>query len=74
LAPLTLITILAITLLFAALALWRLPVATCAECPHCQLQKLAKERESEELIGRYYGIPQCGVCGRYHAREEPHRR
>ena len=73
-APLTLITILAFTLLVTGLMLWRLPVATCSQCPHCQVQQLAKERENEELVGRYYGIPQCGVCGRYHTREEPHRR
>lgn len=73
-APLTLIAILAVTLLVTGLALWRMPIATCPECMHCQLRKLAKEREDEELIGRYYGIPQCGVCSRYHSREEPHRR
>lgn len=73
-APLTLITILAFTLLITGLLLWRLPVATCPECAHCKVRQQVEERENEELAGRYYGIPRCGVCGRYHGREEPHRR
>lgn len=73
-APLAMITILAFTLLIAGLFLWRLPVATCAKCLHCQMEQLSKERENEDRIGRYYGFPRCGNCGGYHAREEPHRR
>ena len=73
-APLTMITILAFTLLVTGLLLARLPVATCAQCTHCQLEALAKERENEDRIGRYYGLPRCSACGGYHAREESHRR
>jgi hypothetical protein len=74
LAPITVITILAFTLLVTALLLARLPVATCAQCTHCQLEALARERENEDRVGRYYGMPRCAACGGYHAREEPHRR
>ena len=73
-APVAMITILAFTLLLTALLLWRLPVATCAQCAHCHAERLAKERENEDRIGRYYGFQRCGACGGYHAREEPHRR
>lgn len=70
----TVISILGFTLLVAGLMAWRLPVATCAQCPHCQVEQLAKERENEDRVGRYYGFPHCGACGGYHTREQPHRR
>lgn len=73
-APVAMITILAFTLLITGLFLWRLPVATCAQCSHCQAERVAKERENEDRIARYYGFQRCGACGGYHAREEPHRR
>lgn len=73
-AAVTLITILGYVLLLAGFLLWRLPVATCRECPHCQLERVAKEREREDRVGRYYGFPRCPSCGGYHEREEPHRR
>lgn len=68
------ITILAFTLLITGLLLSRLPVASCAQCEHCRLEQLAKEREHLDRIGRYYGLPQCNACRGYHAREAPHRR
>ena len=68
------ITILALTLLVTAFVLWRLPVGTCAECLHCRMARLAKEREVEERAASFYGIPLCGACGRYHPPEEAHRR
>jgi hypothetical protein len=69
----TLISLLAATLLATGWALWLLPVGTCKECPHCQLAKLAKERETEAQVSRVYGIPMCKACGRYHAPGEHHR-
>jgi hypothetical protein len=69
----TLISLLAATLLATGWALWLLPVGTCKECPHCQLEQLAKERETEAQVSRVYGIPMCKACGRYHAPGEHHR-
>ena len=71
--PETLITILAATLLATGWALWLMPVGTCGQCPHCRVEKLAKDREAEAQISRVYGIPLCEACGRHHARGEKHR-
>lgn len=68
------ITILALTLLVTAFVLWRLPVATCAECVHCRMAQLARQREVEERDATFFGTPLCRSCGRYHAPEEAHRR
>ena len=73
-APETVIALLAATLLATAWAMWLLPVGRCPQCAHCQLEKLAKERETEAQVSRVYGIPMCPTCGRYHARGEDHRR
>jgi len=70
----TVILLLALTLLATGFVLWRLPVATCPQCSHCLMEKLAQEREEDALAGRFYGIPLCPGCGRHHTREEPHRR
>jgi hypothetical protein len=67
------ISLLAATLLATGWVLWLLPVGTCNECTHCQLAKLAKERETEAQVSRVYGIPMCKSCGRYHAPGEHHR-
>ena len=69
----TVISVLGATLLAAGWALWQLPVGTCAQCTHCQLEKLAKDRESEAQASRVYGIPLCQACGRHHQRGEDHR-
>ncbi|MES1239672.1 MAG: hypothetical protein ABUL57_02290 [Chloroflexota bacterium] len=69
-----LIGLLSITLLLIAVALCFLPVGTCAQCDHCQLEKLAKERELEARAGKYYGIPVCATCGRRHRSDEDHPR
>jgi hypothetical protein len=71
--PETFISILALTLLAAAWLLWLLPVGTCAQCPHCRVEKLAREREQEATVGQVYSVPLCPVCGRHHRREEDHR-
>jgi hypothetical protein len=72
-APESIIAMLAATLLATGWALWLLPVGTCAECPHCRAQKLARERADEAVAGRFYGIPLCPSCGRHHPRGEKHR-
>ncbi len=69
----TMISILAATLLAAGWGLWALPVGTCAECPHCRVEKLAKQRDNEAQVSRIYGIPLCPACGRHHQRGEDHR-
>jgi hypothetical protein len=65
---------LAATLLATGWALWLLPVGTCAQCSHCQMEKLAQDRATEAQASRIYGIPLCQACGRHHQREEEHRR
>jgi hypothetical protein len=72
-APETLISLLAATLLATAWALWLLPVGTCAQCAHCRLEKLARERDSDAQLSRVYGVPFCAACGKHHRREDDHR-
>jgi predicted metal-binding protein len=72
--PEAVISLLAVSLLATGWALWLLPVGSCNQCPHCQLEKLAKERETEARVSRAYGIQVCQSCGGYHARGEAHRR
>jgi hypothetical protein len=72
-APETMVSILAVTLLATGWILWLLPVGRCTECVHCQVQKLAVERKREAQASRLYGIPLCPACGRHHGREEEHR-
>lgn len=69
----TVILILGTTLVAVAALLAKLPVGTCRECAHCQAERVAKEREAEAQVSRFYGIPICRSCGRYHAPEEGHR-
>ena len=71
--PDTVISLLAATLLATGWALWLLPVGRCSQCSHCQLERLAKERETEARASRVYGIPLCPSCGRHHAPGERHR-
>jgi hypothetical protein len=72
--PETVISLLAISLLATGWAIWLMPVGSCKQCPHCQLETLARERETEAQVSRVYGIPMCRSCGRYHARGDEHRR
>ena len=67
------VSILASTLLATGWVLWLLPVGRCAQCAHCQLEKVATERAREAQAGRLYSIPLCPACGRHHGREEEHR-
>jgi len=69
----TVVLILGATLLGVSALLARLPVGTCRECAHCQAERIAHEREAEAQVSRFYGIPICRACGRYHAPEEGHR-
>jgi len=69
----TVILVLGTALLATGVLLARLPVGTCTECAHCQADRVARERESEAQVSRFYGIPICRACGRYHAPEEGHR-
>ena len=69
----TIVPILGATLVAVGALLARLPVGTCSQCAHCQAERLAKERDEEARVGRFYGIPICRACGRYHTREEDHR-
>jgi hypothetical protein len=71
-APDTMISILAVTLIGAAALLARLPVGTCRECPHCRLEQLAKDRE-QRLLAERLGDPFCAGCGRHHQPDEDHQ-
>jgi hypothetical protein len=72
-APESMISILAITLLGTGALLSRLPVGTCRECPHCRLAKLSEERQHASQVGQPYGTPPfCAVCGRHHRADEDH--
>ena len=67
-----LVGLLSIALFLVAVGLCFLPVGTCAQCGHCRLEKLARERELEARAGRFYGIPVCASCGRRHDPDEDH--
>jgi hypothetical protein len=71
--PEAMIVLLATTLLATGWALWVLPVGSCAECAHCRVERLAKERAAEAQASRVYGIPLCQACGRHHPRGDSHR-
>jgi len=68
----TVISVLGLTLLGTAGLMWLLPVGTCAQCPHCRLEKLARQREREHESGPSYGGGFCAVCGRRHRADEDH--
>ncbi|MEO7664034.1 MAG: hypothetical protein ABIV26_02840 [Candidatus Limnocylindrales bacterium] len=68
------IGLLSICLIAVAVILCFMPVGTCAECDHCKVAKLAKERELEARTGKFYGIPVCASCGRRHDPAEHRRR
>jgi hypothetical protein len=70
--PESVISILAITLLGTGALISRLPIGTCRECPHCRLEKLARERASAPEISQAYSAPFCAVCGRRHRLDEDH--
>ena len=71
-APESVISILAVTLIGAAGLLVRLPVGTCSECAHCRLERLAKDRE-QGLLSKRLGDPLCNGCGRHHRPDEDHQ-
>ena len=70
----TMVSILAATLLATGWVLWILPVGTCTQCGHCQLEKVSRAREHEAQASRIYGIPLCQACGRHHQRGDDHPR
>jgi hypothetical protein len=57
-------------LLAVGAILWRLPVGTCAECPHCHRERLEREieqqREADRDLDARYGLSRCPRCGRVH--------
>jgi hypothetical protein len=70
--PESVISILAMTLLGTGALLSRLPIGTCRECPHCRLEKLARERARLPEISQAYSAPFCAVCRRHHRVDEDH--
>jgi hypothetical protein len=71
--PQTVIAILGLTMVGTAGLLSLLPVGTCAQCSHCRLEKLARQRDREFQADRAYGGVACTVCGRHHRPDEDHR-
>jgi hypothetical protein len=72
--PMTIVSVLGLTLLGVAGLISMLPVATCAQCPHCRMEQLARERQHQTETGRFQRVPFCMVCGRYHRSDEDHER
>jgi hypothetical protein len=70
--PESVISILAVTLLGTGALLSRLPIGTCRECPHCRLEKVARERERTPDVSPAYSAPYCALCGRRHRVDEDH--
>ena len=67
------ISVLAATLLGTGGRSGCCPWGRARSAPHCRVEKLARERETEAQVGRIYGIPMCPACGRHHRPEEGHR-
>lgn len=74
LEPTTVISVLGLALLGLGALISVLPVGTCAQCAHCRLEQLAKERQHQTETGRFQRVPFCMVCGRYHRSDEDHER
>ena len=56
----TLITLLGLGALVTGVLVARLPVATCAECPHCRaaaMRSAAEQRRLREEYARRAGVP-----------------
>lgn len=70
----TVISVLGLTLVGVAGLIGMLPIGTCANCTHCRLEKLAKERHQQTESGRFQRVPFCMICGRYHRSDEDHER
>lgn len=49
---------------------WRMPVGTCPECPHCRRERLERELEQQRQadldLENRYGLGRCRRCGRVH--------
>ena len=70
--PTAVITALSLTLIGVGLMVRMLPVGTCTECSHCRMERLHRQVEVEARTAKFYGIPQCAACGRYHDPAEDH--
>ena len=70
--PTGVITALALTLIGVGIVVRMMPVGTCPECSHCRLVRLEQQRELEERSAKFYGIPKCSACGRFHDPAEDH--
>lgn len=57
-------------LLAVGFVVWRMPVGTCAECPHCRRERLEQEieqqRQADVQLEARYGLARCPRCGRVH--------
>ena len=57
-------------LLTLGFMVWRMPVGTCAECPHCRRERLDQEveqqRQADVDLEVRYGLARCSRCGRVH--------
>jgi len=71
--PQMVISILGFAMLGIAGLLSFLPVGTCAQCSHCQLEKLSRQKQHELEGGRSYSAAFCAICGRQHRSDEDHR-
>jgi hypothetical protein len=70
--PTGIITGLSLALFGVAGPLRLLPVGTCPECSHCRLERLRREADLEARSAKFYGIPRCANCGRYHEPTDDH--
>ena len=70
--PTTVIAALGVVMLGVGAMLKLLPVGTCPQCGHCRLAELQREADLEARAARFYGVPRCGACGRYHDPSEDH--
>jgi hypothetical protein len=71
--PLAVVSLLGLTMIGTAGLLALLPVGTCRECNHCQLEKLSREKSRDLEGDRALAAAFCAVCGHHHRADEEHR-
>lgn len=70
--PVTVLSSLGVFLLLMGVAVSRLEVGRCAECPHCRAEaevRAARERAAVAALDRRWEVGRCPRCGRAGAHD-----
>jgi hypothetical protein len=68
--PITMMAMVAWSVLGIAVLVAHLPVGTCAECEHCRRKRLLEEYErahrGTDDLREFNGLGRCPRCGKHH--------